>query len=176
MKYYATIETKDGELTWEVEVVDERSVLVNGEPQDISWLPLKSDGRDCTASMIMGSRSHEVVAEGIDQYYWSVLVGAEPYEVRVLDELAWRVSQAEAAGGGASGTVSIKSPMPGVILNIPLAVGAAVTKGQTVIILESMKMENELKSPRDGVIEAIHVEQGATVEKGQLLVTVGDGE
>jgi biotin carboxyl carrier protein len=66
--------------------------------------------------------------------------------------------------------------MPGLIVAVPVEQGQTVKKGDQVIILESMKMENELRSPRDGVVHRVHVAQGASVEKDQALVTIGDAE
>jgi biotin carboxyl carrier protein len=62
--------------------------------------------------------------------------------------------------------------MPGLIVNVPVQVGDAVTKGQTVVILESMKMENELKAPRDGVIARVECAKGDSVEQNKVLVTI----
>jgi len=59
-------------------------------------------------------------------------------------------------------------------VQVPVAVGDVVTEGQTVVILESMKMQNELKAPRSGRVEQVLIAQGQTVEKGALLVTIGD--
>ena len=70
---------------------------------------------------------------------------------------------------------SVQTPPPP-LLQIPVEVGSKVRKGDTVIILESMKMENELKAPCDGVIQTIYITVGASVEKNQNLVTVGQPE
>jgi len=64
----------------------------------------------------------------------------------------------------------IKAPMPGRVLDIMLSVGSAVVKGDGVLVLEAMKMENVIKSPTDGVIKKIAVEKGWAVEKGEVLV------
>jgi biotin carboxyl carrier protein len=66
--------------------------------------------------------------------------------------------------------------MPGLIVAIPVKPGQTVIKGEQVVILESMKMENELRSPRNGVVLRVHVVPGAGVEKDQPLVTIGDAE
>jgi biotin carboxyl carrier protein len=66
--------------------------------------------------------------------------------------------------------------MPGLIIAVTVQPGQEVKKGDKVIILESMKMENELRSPRDGVVHHVYVEPGAGVEKDQMLVTIGDME
>lgn len=65
---------------------------------------------------------------------------------------------------------AIKAPMPGLILEISVAVGQSVKENDPLLILEAMKMENSFLSPRDGIIKAIAVEIGNAVEKGQLLV------
>lgn len=65
---------------------------------------------------------------------------------------------------------SIKAPMPGKILNILVSEGQAVKKGDTILILEAMKMENALKAPHDGVVKKIAVNKGSAVEKNQLLI------
>ncbi|MCC5939827.1 MAG: acetyl-CoA carboxylase biotin carboxyl carrier protein subunit [Lunatimonas sp.] len=64
----------------------------------------------------------------------------------------------------------VKAPMPGLILNIPLTVGQTVRKGETLLVLEAMKMENAIKAPLDGTVKAIAVQQGQSVEKNQVLV------
>jgi pyruvate carboxylase subunit B len=64
--------------------------------------------------------------------------------------------------------------MPGLIISVPVREGQEVEKGDKVVILESMKMENELHSPRNGVVNHVYVEEGDSVEKDQLLATIGD--
>ena len=86
-----------------------------------------------------------------------------------------RASRLSRSGGGlhaGSGEVTIKSPMPGLIVSIAVHESQAVKKGQTVIVLESMKMENELKAPRDGTIASIKVAPRQSVEQGQPLVVL----
>ena len=73
-----------------------------------------------------------------------------------------------ASGGGARDKMT--APMPGVILTIDQGVGAQVKRGDTVMVLEAMKMKNELKAPKDGVIAEIYVAEGAQVKFGETLV------
>ena len=63
-------------------------------------------------------------------------------------------------------------PMPGLIVEVMVNVGDEVTQGQTVVILESMKMQNELKAPRDGKVQTVSCEAGQTVDKGNLLINI----
>ena len=72
-----------------------------------------------------------------------------------------------------AGGEQILSPMPGNILNVNVKVGDAVKKGQVLLILEAMKMENEIMAPKDGTITSVNVQNGSTVESGALLVTIG---
>ncbi len=81
-----------------------------------------------------------------------------------------QLNRPSAAAGAGAGT--IKSPLPGVILNVKVNVGDAVKKGDTIIILEAMKMENAIKADRDGKIAAINVKQGESVLEGAALVTI----
>jgi len=62
--------------------------------------------------------------------------------------------------------------MPGLVVSVPVAEGQEVKKGDVLVVLESMKMQNELKSPKDGKVEKVKVEAGQAVEQGQVMVTV----
>lgn len=79
---------------------------------------------------------------------------------------------APAAAAPAEGAETINAPMPGTILNIQVNAGDQVTKGQVLLVLEAMKMENEIMSPRDGVVAGVHVNKGDSVDSGKLLVSL----
>lgn len=80
--------------------------------------------------------------------------------------------------GGASGYSSgrLTAPMPGQVQTVNVAVGEVVTKGQTLLVLEAMKMEIRVQAPADGVVERLAVEQGETVEREQVLIEIGEDE
>ena len=80
---------------------------------------------------------------------------------------------APAAAPVAAGAKSITAPMPGTILKVNVQAGAAVKKGDVLMILEAMKMENEIMAPADGTVAAVSVAQGAAVEAGAVLCTLG---
>lgn len=79
---------------------------------------------------------------------------------------------APAAPAGAAGSVEITSPMPGKILDVKASAGQAVKKGEVVLLLEAMKMENEVVAPQDGTIATINVAAGDMVEAGNVLATM----
>lgn len=75
-------------------------------------------------------------------------------------------TQGAAAGG------AIAAPMPGTILSVAVEVGTAVTKGQTLLVLEAMKMENEIQAPADGTVQELNVSQGLSVNAGDTLIVL----
>lgn len=92
------------------------------------------------------------------------------YDVTVLDPKRLRGSGADSAD--ASGKAEIKTAMPGKIVRVLKAVGDKVSKGEGVIVVEAMKMQNEMKSPKDGSITEIRSEAGSTVAAGDVLVVI----
>lgn len=72
----------------------------------------------------------------------------------------------------AAGSVKVDAPMPGNILDVKVSNGTAVKAGQVLVILEAMKMENEIVAPQDGTVASINVNKGDTVEAGQTIVTL----
>lgn len=76
------------------------------------------------------------------------------------------------AASGSAGSVVVPAPMPGKILNVKSSVGASVKKGDVILLLEAMKMENEVVAPEDGTIASINVSAGDSVEAGDTLATL----
>ena len=83
-----------------------------------------------------------------------------------------KAAPAAPKASGAAGTVSVKAPMPGNIMKVNCKVGASVKKGDVLMVLEAMKMENDICAPQDGVVASVEVAQGATVETDAVLVTL----
>ena len=76
------------------------------------------------------------------------------------------------AAPAAAGAVTVTSPMPGTILDVKVAAGQAVKKGDVICVLEAMKMENDIPAPADGVIASVNVQKGASVSAGDVLATL----
>ena len=79
---------------------------------------------------------------------------------------------APAAPAAAAGSIEVAAPMPGKILNVKAGVGTAVKKGDVILILEAMKMENDVVAPEDGTVASINVSAGDAVEAGDVLATL----
>jgi len=94
------------------------------------------------------------------------------YALPYKDEIAILMAKMGFKSSKSAGHGSIKSPMPGKILSIRKQPGDTVDAGETVIVLEAMKMENELKSPVTGVVQSIQVSEGQSVEKNTLLLEI----
>lgn len=163
MKYITTINDKK----FEIEIQKDGSVLVNGQPRQVDFLELMPS----LYSIIMESQSLEAVIDERDGQY-QVLMSDRMYEGTVLDERAQLMLSRGGGGEEGSGEISIRSPMPGLIVMVPVEEGQEVKKGQTVVILESMKMQNELKAPRDGTVQRISVQAGQSVEQKKVLITI----
>ncbi len=99
----------------------------------------------------------------------TVTIAGVRYQIAAIDPRKWNPA---ASGGQASGRASIKAPMPGKVVRVLVQQGDPVEAGQGVIVVEAMKMQNELKSSRAGVVAEVHVKENDTVEAGTLLVTV----
>lgn len=76
------------------------------------------------------------------------------------------------AASGTAGSVKVNSPMPGKIVGVNAKVGDAVKKGQVILVLEAMKMENDVVAPEDGTVASVNVAVGSTVEAGETLATL----
>ena len=92
------------------------------------------------------------------------------YEVEALDERTRAIRQLSSAAAGPKGPAPLVAPMPGLIVRVHVEVGASVEPGQGLVVMEAMKMENELRSASAGVVKAIRVVPGTAVERGTVLV------
>ena len=114
----------------------------------------------------------EVIKTDFEQKTFTIKVNGNAYTIKIADKYDRLIKQIGLTVGAKQKANNIKSPMPGLVLSINVAVGDEVKKGDTVLILEAMKMENLIKAPSDAVIKAIHIKQGQAVDKSQLLIDV----
>ncbi len=104
---------------------------------------------------------------------FEVTVGARTYTLSLRDERA-RALERLTGGTRHTGDAVIRAPMPGLVSNVLASVGEVVERGQALVVLEAMKMENDLATPRAGVVKSVRVAKGQTVNQGDPLVVVGD--
>jgi biotin carboxyl carrier protein len=91
-------------------------------------------------------------------------------DVTVEDERRGRLARFGGGGARQSGRQVVRAPMPGLVVRVNVEIGQQVAAGESVVVLQAMKMENDLGSPRDGTVAAVAVEAGQAVEQGQTLV------
>lgn len=164
MKYVATVENK----TFVIEINSEGEVTVNGETHKVDLrriepLPLYS--------LLVDNLSHEAFIEEQDEAY-NVVLDGKLYTVQVQEEHIWKQARASTAPTITSGEIPIKAPLPGLVVEVTVAVGQKVQAGDLLLILESMKMENRLCSPQNGTVKAVHVAARDQVNQGQVLLTL----
>ena len=148
------IKREDGKVFARVD--DREYELEVSEPEPGVYL-LKHDGKIFEASVRPGDLTH-------------VRIGAAELELKLIDPKRLRGSGVGHEHG--DGLAEIKTAMPGKVVAILQSVGASVEKGDGVMVVEAMKMQNELKSPKDGVIKEIRVAEGAAVSAGDILATI----
>jgi biotin carboxyl carrier protein len=99
-------------------------------------------------------------------------VGGLRYEVKVQDERSRRLSLVDRTLRAPEGELAIKAPIPGLVVRVPIETGQQLAEGDTLVILEAMKMENELRAPRGGTVHEVRARPGDQVALGQVLVTM----
>jgi biotin carboxyl carrier protein len=167
-------------------------IAVNGRPWKVAIEPAERAGR---FTIVVKGRKRVVDASWIDAQTLSLIDGPTARDVRIDPRdgslgvvLDGRVFEAVVAKRGRvplsdpvagnkapdsfSGHHAVKSPMPGRVMRVLVAVGDRVTAGQPVVVVEAMKMENELRSPGDGVVTEVNVREGAAVDAGAALVVI----
>ena len=151
----------------EVEVDGER-VLVNGKPT-ITRLGGRRD--DASRTLIGAGETRSFVAtRGVERGSWNLSADGVLLAATVLDSRARAALQAGAGGVASRRAGHLKAPMPGLVVRVLIEAGVAVEAGQPLVVIEAMKMENELKAAGAGTVSRVHVAPGARVEKGALLV------
>ena len=164
MIYITTIDGKE----FLVEIIDDRHVSIDGKIVEVDFESVESQP---IFSLIVDGKSYEAyVYEGEEDI--EVLLKGQLYHSRVEDERERRLRAASGGGVVESGPYHLQAPMPGLVVTVSVEEGQEIKKGGVLLILESMKMQNELKSPRDGVIGRILVGAGDSVEQRQKLLSV----
>ena len=164
-------------MIYEVKVA-EKIHSVELHKMENGWI-CKLDGREIkidavstqngVLSILLDGKSYEVKQESTGTDF-NIVVGGLRFPTQVRDPRSLRSRRG--ADAGAEGVKKIVAPMPGKVVRILAQPGTAVEHGQGVIVIEAMKMQNELKSPKKGTVKKLSVREGAAVEAGQTLAEV----
>lgn len=132
---------------------------------------IKND--DGTYHVLYNNKSYNIsiLNRDLNQKKMLLAVNGREIELTIKDSLDQKLEKLGLTDKKSGGTGEIKSPMPGLVLEIDVAEGQKVNKGQTLLILEAMKMENILKADHDMVIKKIHITKGEAVSKNQVLLS-----
>lgn len=147
---------------------DNNSILVDGHPFDWDIAEIKKnyfhiikDNQSFTAEIIHFDREKKEVA---------LKINGHKFDLKVKDRFDLLLERLGMSQNNSSQVQEIRAPMPGLILNVHIEEGEEVKKGQSIMILEAMKMENIIKSPGEGTVKKINVGVGESVDKNSLLV------
>jgi biotin carboxyl carrier protein len=163
-RYVTTI----GERQYVVELLRDNKVSVDGQVYSVDFEAVTGQQ---LVSLVVDGHSFDCHVYH-DEDRWHVLMRGRLYSAEVVDEREMRLRAAAGQAQDESGPFILKAPMPGLVVKVPVKPGDQVAKGDVLVILESMKMQNELKAPRDGIISTVDVNTGDSVEQKQALISL----
>ena len=148
---------------------------------DLHTTGARVDGRDVEADLreLPGTRLRHLLVDGVslpliaapvEQGVWDLHVEGARHRIEVVDERTRAIRSMTGQSTAVRGPAPIKAPMPGLVTRIEVQAGDRVHAGQGVVVIEAMKMENELRADADAVVESVLVTAGQAVEKGAVLV------
>jgi len=164
MKYVTSIHERE----YIIEIVDERHIILDGTPYDVDF---DSVSGQPVYSLLLDGQSYESYVYPSDEG-WQVLLHGTLYPTLVEDEREKRLRAAAGGNIAEQGEFRLRAPMPGLIVAVLVNEDQPVEKGDVLVILESMKMQNELKAPRAGMVTRMRVKGGDSVEQKQTLLSV----
>jgi biotin carboxyl carrier protein len=163
MKYVVTVNGQEVEVTLEGPVVRVGDLEAAASVVEIDGTPLRT--------VTIGGRVHRVLARrGKVAGLYTIHLGGFRFEVEALDERTHAIRQLAGSAARPAGPTSLAAPMPGLVVRVLVQPGERVHAGQGVVVIEAMKMENELRAPTAGVVRTVPVKAGSAVEKGAVLI------
>ena len=163
MKYFIKVGDTEHSVAIDGETITYDGVALRARVEDIVGTPLQM--------VRVGDAVHRLHARrGATRGLYELSVGGHRFQVEALDERSHAIRELSGAGAKAPGPANVVAPMPGLIVRITVKEGDAVRAGQGLIVMEAMKMENELRAPANGTVKRIAVSPGNAVEKGTVLL------
>lgn len=163
MKYYVRLGEKELEVVVDGETVSLNDESVRAHVEDLPGTPIQI--------VAIGNEVHRVLAQrGSEKGQYDLSVEGFRFSVQALDERSRAIRELAGAAARPTGPVHLAAPMPGLIVRVNVKDGDQVRAGQGLVVMEAMKMENELKATVAGVVRRVLVSSGSAVEKGTLLL------
>ena len=162
MKYYVAISGRTIEVELHASGVRVDGREVAAEMRELPGTPLRH--------LLVDGISLPLVATQTEPGVWDLHVDSVRHRAEVVDERTRAIRAMTGQGAAPKGPAAIRAPMPGLVTRIEVAAGDSVRAGQGVVVIEAMKMENELRADADGIVEQVLVAPGQAVEKGAVLV------
>lgn len=163
MKYYSRV----GQNEYEIEIID-GNVFVDGEAIEVD---LRQSGAPELYSLLYNGRSFEILIEA-DRFNYGVTLRGERFGVQVEDERTRRLNMGRKMVSVPEGELAVYAPIPGLVVKVLVEVGDTVTSEQPLVLLEAMKMENEIRAVRGGTVTQIACVVGQRVEQNALLIVL----
>ena len=134
-------------------------------------LDLVSNG-ELTYHLLNKNKSFQVdvIRADFNKKEYIISLNSKTYNLKISDALDIMIEEMGYSFNGSKKLDAIHSPMPGIIIEIEVKQGDKVNEGDSILILEAMKMENSIKCPKDGIVKSVHAQKGDAVEKGKLLI------
>ncbi len=164
MRYITTL----GDREYLVEIIDEDHVVVDGTLYKINFHSVVDQP---VYSLLVDDQSYEAYVYPVDEI-WQVLLHGRFFPVQVEDEREKRLRLASGGQVKTGSEFKLKAPMPGLVVSVNVTEGQEVKVGDVLIVLESMKMQNQLKSPKAGFVTRLRARAGDSVEQRQVLLCV----
>ena len=163
MKYFARIEENEYEIE-----IDDKQILLDGQP---IFIDFEQIAQPDLYSLLYGGYSHELLIES-ERFNYAVTLRGEQFNVQVEDERTRKLNAGRKSTALPDGEFALKAPIPGLVVKMLVKDGDEVEDGQSLVILEAMKMENELRSPKAGVVKKVEVIPGQRVEQNAILIVL----
>jgi pyruvate carboxylase subunit B len=163
MKYVVRVGDTDVDVSLDAGMVVADGVTAEAQVTELEGTPVRM--------VRIGNEVHRVVARrGPTRGRYTLWLDGFRYEVEALDERARAIRELAGASAGPSGPAPLVAPMPGMIVRVAVQVGDVVQAGQGLVVMEAMKMENELRASAAGTVKAVLAQPGTAVEKGAILL------
>ena len=164
MRYISTI----GEQEFSIEITDEQNILLDGESLAVDFDAI---GEQSVFSLLLDGKSYEAYVYPEDGTI-QVLLHGRAFSVRVEDEREKQLRITFGRPKGEQAEYHLRAPMPGLVASILVVEGQQVQEGDVLVILESMKMQNELRSARAGTVTRLQIKPGDRVNQQEIMLSV----